>query len=126
MVAEGQLGLLEPGEDAAVALVQRAIGRADAKARHDLVDQLPLLFGREGGRDLRIIQDARRDQRLVAARLVGTKRAEVRQARDGVHQSALLPPAQSESGRYHQDGEQRRGDIDEQKCSLRRQGQEQQ
>ena len=49
MVAEGQLRILEPGEDAAVALVERALGSADAKARHDLLDQLALAVGRKGG-----------------------------------------------------------------------------
>ena len=45
----------------------------------------------QGSRDFRIIEHSGRDQRLVAAGLVRAKRAEVRQAGDGVDQPALLP-----------------------------------
>ena len=71
MVAERQLRLLEPGEDAAVALVE-ACGPSTPTDRRPTICSTSwrsLSAGRVGD-DLGIVEDAGDDQRLVAARAV--------------------------------------------------------
>jgi hypothetical protein len=81
MVSERRAGLFEPGENAAVALVERALRCSDGQARNDLVDELPLAARLEARDDFFVIEDPRGDQRLLPARLVQPKRVEVGQVR---------------------------------------------
>ena len=50
MVAKRLLGLLEPRENAAIALVKNALGSANLQPRNDLVDELALSVGRQSFR----------------------------------------------------------------------------
>ena len=67
MVAERLPRLLEPGENAAIALIEDAVGRADLQPGDDLLDQLALAVRRQGRDDFLVIEHARRDERLLAA-----------------------------------------------------------
>src|SRR4051794_27718308 len=63
VVAERLARILEPGEDAGVTLVQRALRRGDPQPRDDLIDELTFTRCRQCGGDLLIVQHARRDDR---------------------------------------------------------------
>ena len=65
MVAERLPRLFEPGENAAIALVKRAVRRADLEARDDLFDELSLAVWRKAGDDFLVVEDARGDQRML-------------------------------------------------------------
>src|SRR5579872_1949932 len=64
MVSERLLRLFEPGENAAIALVQDALRRADLKARDNLVDELAFAVRRQCRNDLLVIEDTGGDQNL--------------------------------------------------------------
>ena len=81
MVAERQLGLVEPGENPAVALVEGAVAATRPSSRPTICStSLPFAVGRQGREDFRIIEDrgrrsapGRRPLRLArsALRLAG-------------------------------------------------------
>src|SRR5215218_9509979 len=96
MVADRLLRAFEPSEDAAVALVENALRRADAQAGNDLFDELALLISRKRSGDFGIVQDARCDDGLVAASTVAAQRVEVWKARDVVDHRPLPPPVPCE------------------------------
>ena len=78
MIAERLARIFEPGEDAGIALVEDSLGRADLEPRDDLVDKLPLAAWRKCRHDLLVIEDSRRDERLLASVRVGAQGVEVR------------------------------------------------
>ena len=49
MVGERNARVFEPGEDAPVALIERALRSGDAEPGNDLLDQLAFLLGRKMG-----------------------------------------------------------------------------
>src|SRR5438067_9063849 len=105
MIAEWLVRLLEPRENARIALVEQPIWRADFQPRDDLLDQLALAVWRQSRDDLLVIQDACRNERLLAAIGVRPKRAEVRQVRDWIDEAAraVSPPAErARNGQEHE------------------------
>ena len=87
----------QPGEDAFVALEDDVVLRADGQALDDLVDERALIVAGDCGGKLRIIDDPRDDERVVALRPTGAKRDEIGQARGKVDRAAR-PEAPRDEG----------------------------
>src|SRR3954454_12688762 len=109
VVTEGLLRFLEPGEDAAVALVQDAVLCPNREPPDDLLDELALALARKGGGNLDVVEDPRDDQCLIPAGAVRSQRDEVGQSGDSIDESSLPEPAPDEHDSNDRDDEQSRG-----------------
>src|SRR5881398_3688286 len=118
VVAEWRACRLEPREDAAVALVEDSIGRADLQTRYNLLDKLAFAARRKGCGDFLIIEDSGRNQGLVSAVAIPAQRIEVWQVGDGVNEAADAECAPTKSSANGQQHEQRRGDVHEHQPGL--------
>ena len=67
MIAERRLGILEPGENPAVAVIEGAVACREPEARNDLLDELAFAVGRERRSNFLVIENPRGDQRLGAS-----------------------------------------------------------
>ena len=100
MIAERLLRLLEPGEDAAVALVENAVAASRPSAATTICSiKLALAVRRQGRDDFLVVEDARGDERLLAAVAVGAQRVEVGQAGIGLTRPrcTIPPPAEDDA-----------------------------
>ena len=122
MIAEGCLGLFEPGEDSPVALVEHALGSADPQPRYNLLDQVSLAVRRQGRDDLFEIQHPGGDQCLATPGPVGPERIEIRQVRHRIDQSAYAEPAPGQHRANHKHDEQSRSDVDKDQMGFEENG----
>src|SRR6187401_3072362 len=120
MVAERISGIVEPGENPVVALIERPSAVADGHASHDLLDQLPLGGGRQCSGDFGIIENACDYQGLVAGAPRRLQRREIGKSGNLVDEAALAETApEKDSGRRQEDEEGRR-DVEVDKPALER------
>src|SRR4051812_15375597 len=122
MVAERKLGVLEPDEDAPIALVKDAAAASDVQPRNDLVDQLPFAFGRQSCEDFLIIEYSTGEDRLIAAGSPRPQGVEVGKARNRINQPPLLHVAPTEHGPDGRDHSDCGHDVDEDQAHFEQNG----
>ena len=77
MVAERLFGIVEPGENPAIALIDLAPVRTDVDPADNLLDQRTFAVGWKRGQDLLVVQDPGGDQRAVPRVAFGSQGIEI-------------------------------------------------